>query len=64
MLLRERIGCGSEAGVREGVVGGKGGTTWRDGFTVPCVEIPGAISEGETRKEALAPIKEAIELVF
>jgi predicted RNase H-like HicB family nuclease len=34
------------------------------GFTVQCVEIPGAISEGETREEALANIKEAIELVL
>jgi predicted RNase H-like HicB family nuclease len=34
------------------------------GFTVQCVEIPGAISQGETRDEALANIKEAIELVL
>ena len=34
------------------------------GFTVQCVEIPMAISQGETRKEALANIKEAIELVL
>ena len=34
------------------------------GFTVQCVEIPGAISQGETREEALASIKEAIELVL
>ena len=34
------------------------------GFTVQCVEIPGAISEGETRQEALDNIKEAIELVL
>jgi len=34
------------------------------GFAVRCVEIPGAISQGETRKEALANIKEAIELVL
>lgn len=34
------------------------------GFTVQCVEIPGAISQGETRIEALANIKEAIELVL
>ncbi|MCX6685137.1 MAG: type II toxin-antitoxin system HicB family antitoxin [Methanoregula sp.] len=34
------------------------------GFTVQCVEIPGAISQGETRQEALANIKEAIELVL
>ncbi|MDP2795904.1 MAG: type II toxin-antitoxin system HicB family antitoxin [Methanoregula sp.] len=38
---------------------------WEEGgFTVQCVEIPGAISQGETRKEALANIKEAIELVL
>ena len=34
------------------------------GFTVQCIEIPGAISQGETREEALANIKEAIELVL
>ena len=34
------------------------------GFTVPCVEIPDAISQGETREEALATIKEARELVL
>jgi predicted RNase H-like HicB family nuclease len=34
------------------------------GFTVQCVEIPGAISQGETREEALANIREAIELVL
>jgi len=34
------------------------------GFTVQCVEIPGAISQGETREEALVNIKEAIELVL
>lgn len=34
------------------------------GFTVLCVESPGAISEGETREEALANIKEAIELIL
>ena len=34
------------------------------GFTVQCVEIPGAISQGETRDEALATIKEARELVL
>ena len=36
-----------------------------DGLTVQCVEIPGAISQGgETKDEALANIKEAIELVL
>lgn len=34
------------------------------GFNVQCVEIPGAISQGETREEALANIREAIELVL
>jgi predicted RNase H-like HicB family nuclease len=34
------------------------------GFTVQCLELPGAISEGETREEALTNIKEAIELVL
>ena len=31
------------------------------GYSVQCLELPGAISEGENRKEALANIKEAIE---
>ncbi len=34
------------------------------GFTIQCVEIPGAISQGDTRQEALDNIKEAIELVL
>lgn len=32
------------------------------GYSVQCLELPQAISQGETRKEALANIKEAIEL--
>jgi predicted RNase H-like HicB family nuclease len=32
------------------------------GYSVQCVELPGAISEGDTKKEALKNIKEAIEL--
>lgn len=32
------------------------------GYSVRCVEIPGAISQGETREEALKNIREAIEL--
>ena len=32
------------------------------GYSVRCVELPGAISEGDTKKEALRNIKEAIEL--
>lgn len=32
------------------------------GYSVRCVELPGAISEGETKKESLKNIKEAIEL--
>jgi predicted RNase H-like HicB family nuclease len=34
------------------------------GYSVRCVELPQAISQGETRDEALANIKEAIELVL
>lgn len=30
------------------------------GYTVQCVEIPGAISEGETVDEALANVRDAI----
>lgn len=33
-------------------------------YTVQCVELPGAISQGRTRQEALANIKEAIELLL
>jgi predicted RNase H-like HicB family nuclease len=31
------------------------------GYSVQCVELPGAISQGETRREALDNIKEAIQ---
>jgi len=31
------------------------------GFSAQCVELPGAISQGETREEALRNIREAIE---
>jgi predicted RNase H-like HicB family nuclease len=31
------------------------------GYSVQCVELPGAISQGETRNEALQNIKEAIQ---
>ncbi len=34
------------------------------GYTVRCLELPGAISQGETKEEALVNIKEAIELVL
>jgi len=34
------------------------------GYSVQCMELPGAISQGETRAEALKNIKEAIELVL
>jgi len=33
------------------------------GYTVQCLELPGAISQGETKEEALKNVKEAIELV-
>jgi predicted RNase H-like HicB family nuclease len=31
------------------------------GYSAQCLELPGAISEGKNRKEALANIKEAVE---
>jgi predicted RNase H-like HicB family nuclease len=31
------------------------------GYSAQCVELPGAISQGENRKEALVNIREAIE---
>ena len=31
------------------------------GYSAQCLELPGAISEGETKKETLANIREAIE---
>ncbi|WP_340819804.1 type II toxin-antitoxin system HicB family antitoxin [Methanolobus sp. WCC4] len=34
------------------------------GYTARCLELPAAISEGDTRKEAIENIKEAIELVL
>jgi predicted RNase H-like HicB family nuclease len=34
------------------------------GYTAQCLEIPAAISEGETKEEALENIKEAIQLVL
>jgi predicted RNase H-like HicB family nuclease len=34
------------------------------GYTVQCLELPGAISQGETKDQALANIKEAIGLVL
>jgi predicted RNase H-like HicB family nuclease len=34
------------------------------GYTVRCLELPGAVSQGETKEDALANIKEAIELVL
>ncbi len=34
------------------------------GYTVRCLELPAAISEGDTREEAIENIKEAIELVL
>ena len=32
------------------------------GYTVQCLELPAAISEGDTKEEALENIKEAIQL--
>jgi predicted RNase H-like HicB family nuclease len=34
------------------------------GYSVRCVELPAAISQGETEEEALLNIREAIELVL
>jgi predicted RNase H-like HicB family nuclease len=34
------------------------------GYTVQCLELPGAISQGETKEESLINIKEAIGLVL
>jgi predicted RNase H-like HicB family nuclease len=32
-----------------------------EGYSVRCVELPGAISEGKTRRQALENIREAIQ---
>jgi len=34
------------------------------GYSAYCLELPGAISQGETREEALSNVKEAIEAVL
>ena len=34
------------------------------GYSVQCLELPQAISQGETKKEALDNIREAIELAL
>jgi predicted RNase H-like HicB family nuclease len=34
------------------------------GYTVQCIELPGAISQGDTKREALANIQEAIQLIL
>ncbi len=34
------------------------------GYTAQCIELPAAISEGDTKEEALENIKEAIQLVL
>jgi len=39
-------------------------TAEEGGYTVQCVELPAAISQGQTKKEALKNIKEAIQLVL
>jgi predicted RNase H-like HicB family nuclease len=31
------------------------------GYSAQCIELPSAISQGETRKQAIANIREAIE---
>ena len=40
-------------------------TKGRDGFyTAQCLEVPGAISQGRTKAEAMRNAKEALELVL
>jgi predicted RNase H-like HicB family nuclease len=34
----------------------------KEGYTVTCPALPGCISEGDTKKEAINNIKEAIKL--
>lgn len=34
------------------------------GYSAQCLELPGAVSQGETKEEALRNIKEAIALVL
>ena len=34
------------------------------GYSAQCLEVPGAISQGETKEETIDNIKEAIELVI
>ncbi len=34
------------------------------GYSAQCLELPGAISQGETKEEALNNIREAIEAVL
>jgi len=34
------------------------------GYAIQCIEIPGAISQGETKEEAVENIKEAIALML
>jgi len=34
------------------------------GYTAQCLELPAAISEGDTKEEALENIREAIQLVL
>ena len=34
------------------------------GYSAQCLELPGAISQGETKEDALRNIKEAIEAVL
>jgi predicted RNase H-like HicB family nuclease len=36
----------------------------KGGYTAQCLELPAAISEGDTKEEALENIREAIQLVL
>ncbi len=35
-----------------------------DGYTAQCLELPQAISQGDTRKEVLENMREAMELII
>jgi predicted RNase H-like HicB family nuclease len=53
--------------VKRAIVGGRKFTVLLreeevGGYSVRCIEVPAAISQGETRKEAIKNIKEAIGL--
>lgn len=38
--------------------------SYEGGYTAQCLELPAAISEGDTKEDALENIREAIQLVL